>query len=343
MLSPRRLFFFEKWYFDAQCEDGSFVFLYFASLTLAGIRSGQFVISLVPARGEAALRSLSFKGRRIDIASDRSAVAIPHGHVGSIPSSPGGGRGVGIAPPAVHLDAGDVSVHLAYAPTDPPWVPSDGGTLLRLGERALTWRVPIPCARVDGEVRVGPQSARFSGFGYHDFVQTDIPPWRIPLRDLLWGRALGEGGALIWNRPLFRLDGADLPCARGWYRISDGPAVECDSIGFQLTALRRHDVTGEEFPDEMSFELRAAAGMESVARAQRVDLGGTRMFLGDNVADVTGFSNRAERWLYRKFTGNPVEYKLLSRVVSPGPFSGLLAAHERVLWGRGRAREPLRT
>ena len=43
-----------------------------------------------------------------------------------------------------------------------------------------------------------------------------------------------------------------------------------------------------------------------------------------------------ERWLYRSFTGNPVEYKLLSRVVTDGPLHGALAAHERVLWGRGR-------
>ncbi|MBM4353949.1 MAG: hypothetical protein FJ109_09190 [Deltaproteobacteria bacterium] len=232
--------------------------------------------------------------------------------------------------PGVRLDAGDVRVRLDYAPTDPPWLPKDGGRLLSLGGGALTWQVPIPCARVNGEVTVGNLSSGFSGFGYHDFVQTDVPPWRIPLRDLLWGRALGEGGALIWNRPLFRVDGVDIPCSRGWYRTASNVPVECDCIDFELTSLKRHDVTGESFPDEMSFGFCGESGLQAIGLAQ------TRMFLGDNVADVTGFSNRVERWLYRKFTGNPVEYKLLSRVVTPGPFAGMLAAHEPLLWGRGR-------
>jgi hypothetical protein len=359
VLFPRRLFFFDKWYFDAQCPDGTFVFLYFASLTLAGVRSGQFVISLVPATGESSLRSLSFAGRDVFLASDRSSASFRGGIVRSVPFSvqnPGAGVGTGVTfgaavgtgvesgvgvgmgvppspQPGIDVSLCDVRVRLSYSPLDPPWLPADGGTLLRQNGKALTWQVPIPCARVEGEVGVGSASARISGLGYHDFVQTDIPPWRIPLRDLLWGRALGEGGALIWNRPLFRIGGDEVACCRGWSRVGSTSPVECGSIGFRLGGLRKHDGTGETYPDEMSLEFD---GMGQGGGTLGIELGRTRMFLGDNVADVTGFSNRVERWLYRTFTGNPVEYKLLSEVVSSGPFQGMLAAHERVLWGRGR-------
>jgi len=177
MLRHRGFFFFEKWYFDVQCDDGTFAFLYFAGFTLLGKRSGQFVVCLSPPDGDAVMRSLPYSGRRIETDKDRTRAAFGSGLVSSRPEG------------LVRCAQDDVEIELRYSPTDQPWIPGGDGLLLERKRRALLWQVPMPCAEVNGTITLGDRSARIEGVGYHDFVQTDIPPWRFPLKELIWGRA----------------------------------------------------------------------------------------------------------------------------------------------------------
>jgi len=316
MLTPRKFFFFEKWYFDAQCDDGTFVFAYFARFTLFGKGSGQFVVCLSPPDGDAVIRTLPYGGRRVEVSDDGSGAVFGSGEVAN------GTEGL------VRCRQDDVDIELRYSPMDAAWIPGDDGRLLEIGKRALLWQVPIPCARVSGSVTVGERTAAIEGLGYHDFVQTDIPPWKLPLRELIWGRALGSAGAAIWNRPVFAMDGAECPVSRGWMRLGDEEPRLFDPLDRAFTVVEDHDSTGDSFPREMVVGF----GQPRVHELNLVD---SRMFLGDAVADVAGFGSRLERWLYRTFTGNPVEYKLLSRVAG-GPLAEAQAAHERVVWGKGR-------
>jgi hypothetical protein len=368
MLVPRRWFFFRKWYFDAQADDGSFVFLYFADLWLAGTRGGQLVVCLAPAGGPPCLRAFSIPGRCVAVSEDCRQAEFGSGALTT--------AGTGL----VRFKKDDTEISLSYVPRDPPWLPPDDGRLLTLDGRQLVWHVPVPRAAANGTVTIGSTSVSFAGLGYHDFVETDIPPWKLPLRELLWGRALGRDGALIWNRLVLASPQGPQQISRGWWRKGTAPASSTTSLVLDPGDITTHPTTGESYPATMRIscpeppeaevprgpalrmpvpegagEPRGPAvqmpGPEGAGEPRgpavqmpgpegrtgdrlSVQLTDTHLTLGDHVADVTGFSSRFERWLYRKFTGNPVEYKLLSRAHGSCFSTPALAAHERVRWGR---------
>ena len=225
----------------------------------------------------------------------------------------------------------DTAVDLEYAPLDHPWIPANGAPMLDLEGRRLTWIVPIPRARVRGTATLGELRARFDGLGYQDFVQTDIPPWRLPLRELVWGRALATDLLVIWNSARFR-GGSDADTVtRGLIRTGTDHAREAGELELEVECWQPHDPTGDRYPDEWAI-LMGRRGEELV----KVQLGETRLLLGDRVADVQRFGNGLERWIYRTVTGDPVEYKLFSKVSVGGTGVTAGAAHERVIWGRRR-------
>ncbi len=59
---------------------------------------------------------------------------------------------------------------------------------------AIEWDCFQPGARV--EVRSGED--RMCGLGYIERLGLTIPPWRLPIRELRWGRFVSESDALVW-------------------------------------------------------------------------------------------------------------------------------------------------
>jgi hypothetical protein len=60
----------------------------------------------------------------------------------------------------------------------------------------IEWTCYCPFARA--EVFVGTQ--RCEGFGYAERLVLTLPPARLPLRELCWGRFIAEGHSLVWIR-----------------------------------------------------------------------------------------------------------------------------------------------
>ena len=58
----------------------------------------------------------------------------------------------------------------------------------------------MPDADVRGELEVGSQRLSVMGRGYRDYLALDLLPWRVPLRQLEWGRACGGEHAAWWIR-----------------------------------------------------------------------------------------------------------------------------------------------
>jgi len=321
-LSPRALFFFEKWYFDAQTADGSFVFAYLAPMTLAGKRSAELVVSLFPAGGETRRRSHSFAGAEVSIAEGHLAATFPGGELAL---DEDGAR--------LRFELDDAEVDLRYDGAAAPWTPGEAGVVHRRGSHALRWIVPVPGARVSGRVAVGETAITVDDHGYSDFVQTDIPPWSLPLRELLWGRALGPEGIVIWNRVGVSHDGGVTPVTYALVEAGGAPRRLYTAVDAESRAWLDHDATGDRYPSELQLAFSGEGG------PARVELDRTRLGLGERVADVQRFRSGLERWIYRTATGDPVEYKLMSRVTLDGEAFPGWAAHEWIRWGRGRGTE----
>jgi hypothetical protein len=68
-------------------------------------------------------------------------------------------------------------------------------TVLESDAGSIHWHCLQP--RAFASVRVG-KTAAISGFGYVENVRMSIPPWRLPLQQLRWGRFLSETDELVW-------------------------------------------------------------------------------------------------------------------------------------------------
>jgi hypothetical protein len=67
-------------------------------------------------------------------------------------------------------------------------------TLLDVGEGRIVWQCEMPDA--DAHVRIGGRDLR--GRGYAELLEMTIPPWRLPIDELRWGRYGGDGVSLVW-------------------------------------------------------------------------------------------------------------------------------------------------
>ena len=318
-LTPRWLFTFEKWYLDGQTADGSFFFLYLAPMVLAGKRSAELVVSLFPAEGGAVRRSFHVPGNELDVSDDRCSALLPAGELVLDRTCS-----------RVTLELEGAAVDLSYHPIDPPWTPPNEGRLVERSGRALRWIVPIPRACLEGTVRVDDREVAFDGFGYSDFVQTDIPPWSLPLRELLWGRVLGPDTLVIFNRVGLAQGRTVAHLPLGLVRLGEGPRWSVSDLGVEFPAWADHEPTGDRYPVE---DVMALSGEDQSAE---LVLHETELHLGEFVADVQRFGSGLERRLYRTVTGDPVEYKLWSRARIDGQPRDAWAAHEWIRWGRGR-------
>ncbi len=78
----------------------------------------------------------------------------------------------------------------------------------------VLWHCRIPSA--SATTRIGKQL--HTGFGYVEYLEMTIPPWRLPLSELRWGRFVSSRHSLVWidwqgSHPLslIFLDGKQIP------------------------------------------------------------------------------------------------------------------------------------
>jgi hypothetical protein len=301
-------------YFDAQQPDGTLLVGYFMHMRLAWTHGGEAMVLFFPRAGAAWRRSFHVPGRSIAVAADKTQARFAGGELAH-----GGGTG------RMDFAASDVSLAMRYTAAAPVWLPGGTGQLYAARQRSLRWLVPIPRAQVSAELRIGAQRIAVDGLGYSDFVQTTIPPRKLPLEQLLWGRALGDDGALIWTRLLLSGAGEQAIC-RGWTWQRGNSAREHAELDYRVTRWATCEPLQGVYPDEAQLVFGADDALA---------LDSTRLLLGERVADLPRFASRLQRGLYRRLTGDPVEYKLLSRARRDGR-TALLAAHELVHSGRPR-------
>ncbi len=169
----------EKWYIDALLDDGSVLLVYFGALTLFSVRLARLTAELFPPRGSVVRGAANV--HRIAGGEDRlqfGSAAIT-------------GDRLRFATPGL-------SGELVYRPRWPPLALRE--PFLVEGSRSLHWTVEIPDADVTGTLRWPGGGRAVMGRGYRDRVWFDLPLWRFPIQELIWGRAVAGEHAATWVR-----------------------------------------------------------------------------------------------------------------------------------------------
>ncbi|MBI4889039.1 MAG: hypothetical protein HY821_00350 [Acidobacteria bacterium] len=105
------------------------------------------------------------------------------------PSSPAAARTTlrpGPEPGIDHWHEPKLAAAWRFLPSAPPFEQ----TLLTTNQGHVRWHCLAPAAQV--------VMNRIAGRGYLERIELTIPPWRLPIQTLLWGRLLTPGHSLVW-------------------------------------------------------------------------------------------------------------------------------------------------
>jgi hypothetical protein len=192
---------FEWWYFDAHLDDGSTAVVTYMTKGLLQRNdplTPMVALTITPPDGRKRSAIAPFPPGDFSASPDRCAVRIGPsraGFVGPIVSAAGSA-----APWSYELlaDTGDLSAHLVFTGTVPPWRPGAGKNYYDSAlTRYFAWLPAIPFGTVTGELRYDGKTRQVTGTGYHDHN------WgNIGLNDVMshwfWGRAHVADYTLIY-------------------------------------------------------------------------------------------------------------------------------------------------
>jgi len=307
------LFRLKKWYFDVITEQGDVLYAYLIIYRLAGVGRAILSAHLAASNGRHVRDSLTVSAPsvktedRIDLGAHIFEKTADGCHI--------------------VLNLPRLAVDLRYA-SEGAWRPNPKGVLLKKGRRSLAWEVPLFRASVSGTLNRGPEKINACGTGYHDLVWTDIPPWRLPISELLWGRAHFPSATLVFNQLTTRENG-----------VLQNILVK---TGHSL--LGAHGAGGDgrsssrpRWIEDRRFQVRESDGNGNATLSHpafSVSLKERRVLEESPVSTPDRIGWAAFRKALDRLSGRPTERKILSEALLDvgGGMERGLAIHERVLW-----------
>jgi len=223
------LFQLQKWYFDLVTTEGT-AFLGYAARLRLGPFPFTYRATLIsdPVPAQAASRASA------DSEGGGGAPPASHAHTAeqyTLRSSPDPDE----------LDSGVVTWGCPPLALEGRWDPTTPALTRRLlddSNGTIDWACLAPGA--EAEVTVG--GRRLKGLGYVEVLSTTVPPTKLPLDTIIWGRFLGPGTSIVWiewrgRHPQHRVmvNGADQPAASLVCNGSGASeAVELPGMGARL-------------------------------------------------------------------------------------------------------------
>lgn len=130
----------------------------------------------------------------------------------------------------------------------------------------VIWECVAPCAEVT--VRAG--DSTLHGRGYADLVEMTVAPWQLPLRELRWGRAIGEHTSQVWIQwsgehpvDLVLRDGVLQPPEHLHFAISDSLRLRDNLLGEALAPLPLVWLLPRRFTRAREQKWRSRATLQS--------------------------------------------------------------------------------
>lgn len=116
--------------------------------------------------------------------------------------------------------------------------PSVRKELLKNNDGTIRWSCEMPGA--EAQMRVGGETVR--GHGYVELLEMTIPPWKLPIDELRWGRFVAPNDAVVWidwkgTHPLriVNFNGSMMNC-----RVLDDASISAGDGTMSLTLDRAH-------------------------------------------------------------------------------------------------------
>jgi hypothetical protein len=302
-------FYMKKWYFDFITDRGETFYAYFITYRIFGQSQGLVSAHLTMPDGNLMQDSI-----KTEYSSPDSAGKLALGPHFLIQQN---GRA------KIHMELSHFTIDLQYLSQDHEWIPAKSAILLKRKKGVLKWRVPQPSARVEGTIKNTFQILKINGFGYQDIVETDIPPWRLPLAELIWGRAHCGGRTVVFNQ------------------ITTKKSTVIQNIllsaGAHADRPSPHEDAASESAGDQRYDLRTNDGDEEtrIAKNGWTLLLKRRSIIEENpVATTDRIRSAFLRNTLALITGDPQEKKMFSEArLSDGRKTwGGVAIHERVLW-----------
>lgn len=101
-------------------------------------------------------------------------------------------------------------------------------TLIEEQGGRLTWHCRHPLARAEVDYR----GRRYQGLGYVEKLELTLPPWKLPIEELRWGRALFADRSVVWidwrgprSMRLVLLDGVEVEESQVEDRLVSGAGM----------------------------------------------------------------------------------------------------------------------
>jgi hypothetical protein len=302
-------FYMKKWYFDFATEKGETLYAYFITYRIFGQSQGLVSAHLTLPDGN--LMQDSLKTKYSSPNAEGKLALGPHFLIQQ------NGRA------KIHMELSHFTIDLQYLSQDKAWIPAKAAVLLKRKKGVLKWRVPQPRARVEGTIKNTFQVLKINGFGYQDIVETNIPPWRLPLAELIWGRAHCGGRTVVFNQITTKkrnvIQNILLRAGADADRPSRPEDAASESEDNQRYALQTNN--GDE-------ETRIVKGGWTLLLKRRSIIEESPVTTSDRIRP--SFLRNA----LARIAGDPQEKKMFSEArLSDGEkiWDGL-AIHERVLW-----------
>jgi hypothetical protein len=286
-------FYLKKWYVDLVTADGDALYLYFIVTRVAGIRRNYVSAHLSLANGS----DIRATHRYLELGE---GVVLERNHVIKRNNN---------SHTKIHFE--NIAVDLWYSSIGSKWTPTEKGILLRSNEGYLSWFVSQPAAAVEGTIHFGPRKMEVRGFGYQDIVEMTIPPWRLPISELLWGRAHCGNYTVVYDQVKTR---------------------EGDCLQYLLLQDRTANLV-----EDRIFTIQADAAdneTQIIHKTFTLNLKRRRMLEESPIATDERIKPRFFRNLLARISGNPQERKMFSDAVLRIGETVLhgTAIHEKVLW-----------
>lgn len=234
--TARPAFELSKWYVDAVGDDGEVFIGYRANLRWRAL-SIAYAATLTGGAAPARTRSTVRPGREPDLSGDTLGWAEPRLRVAA--------TWRGAARPILR-------------------------TLHESQEGAVRWRCLLPSARA----RVACGGVERAGLGYAEHLSMTVPPWRLPLDVLRWGRFLTADRSVVWidwekgrdARTWIFVDGAEVRGKVSEEGISfEGGRVDLPASGRVVLRAGRLSRLLRNLPLSLPRPLRARLGSRALA------------------------------------------------------------------------------